>query len=231
MRLPLYIEFKELKILVVGGGGVGTSRVKKFLSAGAEVRVLSLAFSSDLEELKRDDRLTLVEGNASETDVLERHVKWCDLVTVAIGNLAINVPIIEVAKVHRKLVNLANDAENTQVVVPFEGAVKGIRFAVTTEGGSGIVARRARDKIEALLEGDTLLTAQLEAMSHLKRYMKSANIPIDLRMKLYFAVFGEQQFQKLLEEGKVEEAKAMTEQLVADFSSGKLELKDAKINF
>ncbi len=229
--MPLYIEFKDLKVLVIGGGGVGTSRAKKFLSAGAEVRVLSLAFSGELEELKRDDRLTLVEGNASETGVLEKHVKWCDLITVAIGNLAINVPIIEVAKVHRKLVNLANDAKNTQVVVPFEGAVRGIRFAVTTEGGSGIVARRARDGIEALLKGDTLLTAQLEAMSHLKRYMKGTNIPVDLRMKLYFAVFGEQRFQKLLKEEKVEEAKAMAEKLVADFSSGKRELKDAKIDF
>jgi len=231
MRLPLYIEFKDLKILIIGGGGVGTSRAKKFLSAGGQVRVLSIAFSDDLKRLQAKKRLKLIEGNASEVRVLERHVKWCDLVVVAIGNLALNAPVIEMAKLHGKLVNLANDAEKTQVVVPFEGVVKGIRFAVTTEGGSGIVARKARDRIEETLEEDTLLVDQLEAMSHLKRFMKGTGVPVELRMKLYFAVFEERGFQELLGKGKVEEAKAMAEGLVAEFASGKRKLKVAKINF
>ncbi|RLI85247.1 MAG: bifunctional precorrin-2 dehydrogenase/sirohydrochlorin ferrochelatase, partial [Archaeoglobales archaeon] len=118
MRIPLFIEFEGKKVLIIGGGGVGTSRAKKFLEAGAIVKVLSLDFNEELKELEKEGRVELIKGNAFDREVLEKLIAWSDLVTVAIPNLEVNDIVFEVAKKHKTLVNLANDADRTEVVVP-----------------------------------------------------------------------------------------------------------------
>lgn len=230
MRIPLYIEFEGKKVLVIGGGGVGTSRVRKFLNAGAKVRILSLAFN---EELKQMDGVELIEGDARNLELLEENIKWCDLVTVAIPDIGINDAVIELAGKHKALVNLANDAEKTEVVVPFDGEVDGIKFAVTTEGKSGVVARAVRDKIQRMLEEDEEILNLLKAMDFLKKYMKENKVPVGVRMKMYFAVSSDEVFKDLIKRGKVDEAKEYAIKFLNDYLDGKREIDESvvKINF
>ncbi|NOY10753.1 MAG: bifunctional precorrin-2 dehydrogenase/sirohydrochlorin ferrochelatase [Archaeoglobi archaeon] len=229
MRIPLYIEFSGKNVLIIGGGGVGTSRAKKFLSAGARVRVLSIEFSDELKEMD----VELIKGDARDEALLEEHIGWCDLVTVAIPDTSVNDAVIRLAKKHRALVNLANDAERTEVVVPFDGEVDGIRFAVTTEGKSGVVARAVRDKFLQILREDEELLNLLRAMDFLKRYMKENEVPVNVRMKMYFAVSGDEEFKRLVREGRIEEAKEFAIKYLREYLEGKRDVDDSvvKINF
>jgi len=229
LRIPLYIDFRGKNVLIIGGGGVGTSRARKFRETGANVRVLSLNFSEELENMD----VELVTGDARNSDFLEEHVKWCDLVTVAIPDVGVNDTVIELARKHRALVNLANDSERTEVVVPFEGEIEGIRFAVTTEGKSGIVARVVRDRIAEMLENDEETINLLRAMDFLKRYMKENEIPVDVRMKMYFAISSDDSFKKLVKEGKIREAKDFALRYLNEYLEGRREIGDdvVRINF
>ncbi len=231
MRVPIYVEFEGKNVLVIGGGGVGTFRAKKFLNAGANVKVLSLEFSEELKKLHRDRKVELIEGDVRDVEKLERLIEESDLVVVALPFTDYNDLIVNIAKRYKTLVNLANDANRTEVVIPFEGEFEGIRFAVTTEGKSGIVARRVKDIFLKALEEDEDIVFFLKAMDHLKRYMKSKNIPIQLRMKLYFAVSDDERFRKLVKEGDVESAKKWAEKLVEEYVSGKRELNVEGIKF
>ena len=233
MRIPLYIEFTGKKVLIIGGGGVGTVRAKKFHEAGAEIRVLSLEFSEELVELSREGKVELIKGDAFNKNLLESLISWCDLVTVAVGDLRLNDVVVELARKYKALVNLANDAERTEVVVPFEGEVNGIRFAVTTEGKSGVVARRVRDLFMETLKEDSESLYLLEAMHYLKKYMKSKEVPVQLRMKLYFVISADEEFRKLVNEGRVNEARELAERLVEEYVSGKREIDESlvKIQF
>jgi precorrin-2 dehydrogenase/sirohydrochlorin ferrochelatase len=231
MRIPLFIEFKDKNVLVIGGGGVGTLRAKKFLNAGANVKVLSLDFSEELRELEQSGLLELVKCDASDLKTLEEFIKWADLVVVAIPNQSLNKPIVDIAKKYKTLVNLANDAQKTEVVIPFEGEFEGIRFAVTTEGRSGIVARKVKEMFLKVLEEDEEVIYFLKAMDHLKRYMKAKEIPVQLRMKLYFAISSDEEFRRLVREGRVEEARALAEKLVEEYVTGKRELDVEGIQF
>ena len=222
MRIPLFIEFSGKNVLIIGGGGVGTLRAKKFKEAGANVRVISLDFT---EELKKMD-VELIRGDAKDLKLLEENIKWCDLVTVAVNDLSVNDLVVRLSKKHKALVNLANDAKRTEVVIPFDDCVNGIRFAVTTEGKSGIVARIIRDKIRKLIEEDEETRNLLRAMEFLKRYMKENGIPVDIRMKMYFAVSRDGKFRELVREGKVEEAKEYAVRYLKEFIEGKREVRD-----
>ncbi len=229
MRIPLFIEFEGKRVLVIGGGGVGTSRAKKFLDAGAKVKVLSLDFSEELLRLEKEGKVELIKGDASDRSLIEPLIAESHLVVVAIPSLRLNDLVCEIAKAHKTMVNLANDAERTEVVVPFEGEVEGIRFAVTTEGKSGIVARRVRESFRKMLEEDEETIYFLKAMDHLKRFMKSHKIPVQLRMKLYFVISADRDFRRLVREGRVEEAQNLAEKLVEEYVSGKRKIDESSV--
>jgi len=233
MRIPLFLELEGKNVLIIGGGGVGTSRAKKFLEAGANIRILSLTFNDELKKLKETGKIELIEGNAFDRDTLEQLIASSDLVTVAIPSLKINDVVMEIAKKYKTLVNLANDADRTEVVVPFDGEVEGIRFAVTTEGKSGVVARRVRDSFRKMLEEDEETLYFLKAMYHLKQYMKANNVPVKLRMKLYFVIAANPEFRRLVREEDIDGARKLAEELVEDYVSGKKKIDESivKIQF
>ncbi len=230
MRIPLYIEFQGKKVAVIGGGGVGTLRAKKFLEAGARVTVFSLDFSEELERMAKQGEIELVRRDVGQID-FEELAKAYNVIVVAIASREYNDRILEAASKGKALVNLANDAVATEVVVPFEGGRDGIRFAVTTEGKSGVVARKVRDKFQKILDEEEELFYFLDAMNYLKNYMKSHSVPVNLRMKLYSIVSSDREFVRLVKEERVEEARAYAERLVEDYVSGKRKADSGGIEF
>lgn len=70
---------------------------------------------------------------------------------IATNDPTINETVRKLARDMRKFFNDATNAEETEVVVPFESEINGIRIAVTTEGLSGIVARKTLDRIMNML--------------------------------------------------------------------------------
>ena len=232
MRIPLYIEFNNKEVLIIGGGGVGTARAKKFIEAGAKVKVLSLEFSDELKKLANEGKVSLIKGDVFNEKNLEKLIAESNLVVVAIPDRRINDIVEKIAKKYKTLINLANDAERTEVVVPFEGEVDGIRFAVTTEGKSGIVARKVKDLFLRVLKEDEEILPFLKAMEHLKKFMKASNVPIQMRMKLYFVISSDPEFRELIKKGEVDKARSLAERLVYEYMSGKRKIdKDVGLQF
>ena len=218
MRIPLWLEMRDKRVLVVGGGNVGTRRALKFLEAGAHVRVLSLYFSDTLrEESSRNPRLELVEGDASREDVVREHVGWADIVVIATDKPEINSLVWNIAKSMRKWINDATNAERTEVVVPYEGTVfDGLRFAVTSEGKSGVAARWARDRIKRCLEGDLELRTLFEAMTYAKQFMKKIIPDAKKRFPIYFEIEEDPAFREAIKRGDVEGAKKRAKEIILE---------------
>ena len=212
MRLPLYIEIEGKNILVVGGGREGTRRAKKFFNAGANVKVLSLEFSDEL--LKLRDRVELIHGDAEDQDLLEELIAKSHIVVVALSTKKLNKNIIETAKTHGVMVNLTNDAVETEVVVPFETMVDGLRIAMTSEGKSDLVVKEALKRVVSFLHEEKEIFYLLDLMWYLKKYMKSNGIPFEIRRILYHEVFDDLMFRKLALEGRLEEARERLEKIV-----------------
>ena len=229
MRIPLYIDVSGKKVVVIGGGGVGTSRAKKFLEYGADVVVVSLDFSEELRKLKEEGKIELISGDGRDLKILEEVVKDAFMVVVAVGDRKVNEVVEKLAEKYGFLKNFANDAEKTEVVVPFEGEVEGIRFAVTTEGKSGIVARIVRDRIEEMIRSDEETINLLKVMDFFKRYMKDEDVPVQIRMKMYFAISSDAEFLRLVEKGKVEEAKAYAVKFLKDYLAGERDVDESKV--
>ncbi|MCS7121824.1 MAG: bifunctional precorrin-2 dehydrogenase/sirohydrochlorin ferrochelatase [Archaeoglobaceae archaeon] len=224
MRIPMFIEFSGKNVAVIGGGGVGTSRAKKFVEAGAKVTIYSLEFSEELKILEKEGKISLVKVDAKELNY-EEVLKNYDLVVVAIGDLSLNEKIVEAARKNKTLVNLANDAVATEIVIPFEGNVDGIRFAITTEGKSGVVARKVKEIFEEVLRNRKDIRCFLEVMDFIKKYMKENNIPIKTRMKVYPSLSSNKEFQNLVFECRRDEAIEFAKNYVNKIIKEKIKLE------
>ncbi len=191
MRIPLWLEMSNRRVLVVGGGNVGTRRALMFRRAGAEVRVVAKWFSDKLAEAaKKDNGIRLIEADAGNEEELEPHVEWADIVVIATDNEGVNNLVWRLAEKHRRLVNDATNAERTQVVVPYMGEAYngGLKVAVTSEGRTGVAARNALQRILKCLERDEELRLLYDVMARLKPVLKK-HVPIaKQRIPLYYEV-------------------------------------------
>lgn len=212
MRIPMFIEMNGFRVLIVGGGEEGTKKARRFSEHGAEVRVLSMDFTDQLLNMR--GRVELIRADASDRHLLERLIEESDLVVYTIGDRPdIEKTVEEIARSKRKLLNLATDAERTQVVMPIEERVGDMRVAVTSEGKSTLVVKEAAKRIADFLREQRDIMAMLEVMGHLKRYMRERGVPFDRRMELYRAAFEDKRLRELAIRDK-EEAFRYAESLV-----------------
>jgi Siroheme synthase (precorrin-2 oxidase/ferrochelatase domain) len=90
--------------------------------------------------------------------------------------------------------------------VPFEGEINGIRIAVTTEGLSGVVARRALDEILHILKDDEELMNMARVWYAVKSRIKESVKDVKARLRLYMELDNDEKFNELARKGLIDEA-------------------------
>ncbi len=209
MRIPLFIEASKLKVLVIGGGKVGTRRALKFHNAGAKVLVIAKEVSNKIKKAG----IPYIETNIDE-ETLKRTLRDFDIVVIATNSTEINNMVYKIAKELGKLVNDATDASRSDIVVPFETEVNGIRIALTSEGIAGVAAHIAIKLIEECIRKSPLVNSVYKFMEEIKPWLKENVRDPRVRMPLYWNLVLNDEILKLLMSGKVEEAVSYAKHLV-----------------
>jgi len=214
--IPLFIDVSSLKVLVVGGGMVGSRRARSFLSAGAMVTVVAKEFS---EELLKNKAINAIEADIEEGGEIEKLIEQNDLIVIATNNKKINDKVYEMAKSKGKLINNATDASKGNVVFPFRLKVLGnIEVAVTSFGASGIAARRVAGRIKDTIDKDKELEALYESMKEFKKYLKENISDAKLRYKLYFIVENDKEYESYIRMGDKDSALRRAIQIAKKFA-------------
>jgi precorrin-2 dehydrogenase/sirohydrochlorin ferrochelatase len=219
VKIPLWIEASRLRVLVFGGGSVGTRRAKFFASAGASVRVLTREATPELKEAGVEIKLVDLYQYDPAGDV-----EWADLVVIAVNDPALAERLFKIAEAAGKLVNDATDASRTHVVVPYERAVSGLRVAVTSEGAAGAPARLSLDIIESCLK-KSWIPAFYEVYRELKKEAKEAIGDVKTRLKFYQALSEDAEFLDHIKNGRIQEALARGRRIMGDLLSAGRQLR------
>lgn len=210
----MFIEMNGLKVLVIGGGEEGTKKAKRFSEHGADVSVLSLDFSDQLLDMEKMGKVRLIKENADNLSLVEKLVEESDIVVYTVGDRPdLERKVEKIVRRKRKLLNLATNADRTQVVMPIEERVGEIRVAITSEGKSTLVVKEVAKRVADFLKGQKDLMAMLDVMGHLKKYMREKGVPFERRMEIYRSAFADERLRKLAL-SDVEEAKRYAESLI-----------------
>ncbi len=142
--IPLVLDMKGRKVVVFGGGRVGTRKAAYF-AGEADVTVISRSFSPELEAMHVKRVRADLSGEGE--DGIRRLVGDAFLVIAATGETDLNDRIGECCRRHGILFNNASGAAG-DVILPAVSRMENCLIAVTTFGKSPAFSRYMREMLD-----------------------------------------------------------------------------------
>jgi precorrin-2 dehydrogenase/sirohydrochlorin ferrochelatase len=140
---PINLDIKNRNVLVVGGGGVGSRKVKTLLSCGARVTVVSREVSAQLQALAASGEIRL-EQRSYQSDDLDGMF----LVIGATNDEKLNRQISSDAEQLNTLCNIADRPEVCNFILPSIVHRDDLVITISTSGKSPALAKKLRKDLE-----------------------------------------------------------------------------------
>ena len=145
--LPIFLDLQEGPVLLVGGGELAQVKLRLLISAGAHIRWFATDGTHDVDGLDSADaaRIELATGDPLTTDL-------GGVIAIFCANAGdIGVAMSARAKAAGVPVNVMDDIDHSTFIFPAIVDRGDVVVAVGTGGSSPVVARRLRERIEAML--------------------------------------------------------------------------------
>ena len=140
---PIHLDIKNRNCLIVGGGAVGTRKVKTLLECGAHVTVVSPDPTPSLAQLASDGAITLKKRTYRSDDLTGMF-----LVIGATDDEILNRQVSEDAERAQILCNIADRPEVCSFILPSIVRRGDLVITISTSGKSPALAKHLRQKLE-----------------------------------------------------------------------------------
>ena len=154
--LPIFMNIRGQRTLVVGGGEVAARKASLLLEAGAQVTVVAPDLSGTLVQWAGDGRIEYRAANFAAGDL-----EGCALVIAATDDEAVNREVSELARARQVPVNVVDNPELCTFVMPSIIDRSPVQIAVSTGGASPVLARLLRARLESAIPSAYGRLAQL----------------------------------------------------------------------
>ncbi|MBW2656124.1 MAG: bifunctional precorrin-2 dehydrogenase/sirohydrochlorin ferrochelatase [Deltaproteobacteria bacterium] len=140
---PVHLDINNRNVLVVGGGSVGTRKVKTLLDCGARVTVVSPEVSRQLWELAASGDIKLAERSYQSEDL-----NGVFVVIGATDDERLNQQISSDADRLNTLCNIADRPEVCNFILPSIVQRDDLVITISTSGQSPALAKKLRKALE-----------------------------------------------------------------------------------
>ncbi len=163
---PIFLNIRGKRCVVVGGGAVALRKVNILLEHEASVKVISPELCPELSQLAKSRAIQVLQRNYNGGDL-----QGAFIAIAATDDGEINNKVAEEARVKGVLVNVVDDSEHSDFIVPSQFRRGDITIAVSTAGKSPALARKIRTRLEKDFGAEYASLALLvdEVRSELKR--------------------------------------------------------------
>jgi siroheme synthase-like protein len=196
---PIFLEMKDRRCVVIGGGAVAERKVEGLVAVGANVTVISPAITDGLQDLLAQSAIRHV---AREYRAGDR--AGYDLVFVATDNSEINAAVSNEARSLRIWVNSADDPDHCDFILPAVIRRGDLAVAVSTGGVSPAVTRAIREELDEYFNADYARFVQIAGEVRRELREKSVSPGASAWNR---ALQGD--FRRLIKEGKPVQAKEL----------------------
>ncbi len=139
---PVFLDIKNKRCVVIGGGTVALRKVNMLLDHEAQVTVISPQLCSELEKLA-ENKVRVIRREYLLGDMEEAFV-----VVAATNNPVANEQIAREASEKGKLINVVDVPALSNFIVPSYLRRGDLTVAVSTNGKSPALARKIRTELE-----------------------------------------------------------------------------------
>ncbi len=176
-HMPLFIDLRNKKVVIFGGGHVGERKAKIFCNY-SKTKVVSKTFTPELKRMASEGEIEIVKDDLAD---IRRYFQGAFLVIAATNDLRLNSLITDYAKTRKVLFNQVDVAGD--VVVPSIVSNNEITLGISTIGKSPASAKFLKTRIEEILdEFSSMCRLQDEMRFILKRMVNDQQ---ERKQKLY----------------------------------------------
>ncbi len=143
--LPVFLNIKGRKCVLVGGGTIALRKATLLARAGASLFVVALQINDSLQELLKQGNHSFRLGAFSAADL-----DGACLVIGASNDAAVNIEVSRVAHRNNIPVNIVDAPELCSVIFPAIIERSPVTIAISSSGRSPILTRKIKEQIEAL---------------------------------------------------------------------------------
>ncbi|MCX7965076.1 MAG: bifunctional precorrin-2 dehydrogenase/sirohydrochlorin ferrochelatase [Syntrophorhabdaceae bacterium] len=143
---PVFLDVRERLCLVVGGGKVAERKANLLINCGAKVRVVAPTVSKRLIKLNTIGKIEIINRNYQKDDL-----KGAFIVFAATDSKEINREIKKDASEMGIMVNVVDDPEFCDFIVPSIVKKGPVTIAISTSGTLPLFSRIFKDEIKKAL--------------------------------------------------------------------------------
>ncbi len=144
--LPLFLDLKKQKVLVVGGDDVALRKVNLLLAAGAWVRLVAPEVKPELRELLADPQHEILERCYQDWDCEDVR-----LVIAATDSDHVNTEVAADAGKRNLFVNVVDGPDSGSAIMPAIIDRSPFVIALSSGGRAPVLARLLRTRLESLI--------------------------------------------------------------------------------
>lgn len=201
---PIYLDLKDKKCFVIGGGKVAERKCLSLIKSGADVTVISPDLTKRLENYKERRKLRHIPRLYRRGDI-----KSAFLVIAATDSREINKKVYSEARDNNILLNVVDNPELCNFIVPSLFERGDLKIAISTGGSSPACAKRIRLELADLYGFE--FSRYLSFLKRIRSKIKNKIKDMKEREKLFHYLSSPEVFSLLREKGfKVVKKKIMT---------------------
>lgn len=144
-RFPAFLDLKGRRVVIFGGGEAAAQKSRLFLSAGADLLIVSEKISPDLRA-EFGEMAGILERAPVRSDLI-----GASLAVIAGLETAEAKRLAALAREEGALVNMVDAPDHSDFITPSIIDRGDVVVAISTDGAAPVLGRRLREKIEALL--------------------------------------------------------------------------------
>ncbi|MCW3995179.1 MAG: bifunctional precorrin-2 dehydrogenase/sirohydrochlorin ferrochelatase [Candidatus Bathyarchaeota archaeon] len=211
----MLIDFKldGKTVLVVGGGTEAHRKIQSFLDSGAMIWVISKSFSSGIEKLGEEKKLSLLTTEIKNaTSFVDSLNPKPDILLAATNDSKLNLELVKAAKGWGCMVYAVDNPVMSDFILPAVARIGDVKVAISTGGRSPAMAHVLRERIEKLVTPQDLLEIELQANIRgiLKEHISNAKE----RGKTLYEILNNDNIKKALSKGNLNEAEKLAMNLI-----------------
>ena len=178
---PLFLDITDRRCIVIGGGDVAERKVERLLDCGASVVVVGKTLTPGLEAIKKAGRINHIAADYDKSFIDDAF-----LVIGATDRDDVNADISRDGREKGILVNIVDDPDKCNFVLPSLLKQGDLLIAISTGGKSPALAKNLREEMEQVF--GTEYQTLLEVMGQLREKLVVKGRSSDENRRLFEAV-------------------------------------------
>jgi precorrin-2 dehydrogenase / sirohydrochlorin ferrochelatase len=175
---PVFLDIFGKSCAVVGGGEVAYRKAQRLLQCGARVKVIARILSPELEDLKARGEIDHIDEQYAP-----EYITSTFMVIGATDNREVNEQIFRDARNQNILVNIVDEPERCDFILPSIVERGDLAVAVSTGGKSPALARHLRRELEGIF--GTEYETYLKIMGEIREIILARGRPSDENRKIF----------------------------------------------